>query len=125
MTGVHEVMALEERRRQALLAGDLPALLQLLAADMTYVHSTGACDRRDSYLAKLAGGSLRYLELDFAELQVQVLTQAATVTGRMTAAISKDGQRKHVTSLFMTVWARGVDGEWRLHAHQGTPLPAV
>lgn len=125
MTRVPEVLALEERRRQALLAGDLPALQRLLAEDLVYVHSTGACDGRDSYLAKLAGGSLQYLELDFSSLQVQVLSQAATVSGRMTALVSKDGQRKNVASLFMTVWARGVDGEWRLHAHQGTPLPAA
>ena len=118
MSSVPMLLALEERRRQALLAGDLPALQRLLAEGLVYVHSTGACDRRDSYLAKLAGGSLRYLELDFSE-------QAATVSGRMSALVSKDGQRKSVASLFMTVWACGADGEWRLHAHQGTPLPAA
>ena len=125
MTRVPEILALEELRRQALLAGDLPALQRLLAEDLVYVHSTGACDGRDSYLAKLAGGSLQYLELDFFSLQVQVLPQAATVSGRMVALVSKDGQRKNVASLFMTVWARGADGEWRLQAHQGTPLPAA
>lgn len=125
MSSIPMLLALEERRRQALLAGDLPALQRLLAEGLVYVHSTGACDRRDSYLAKLAGGSLRYLELDFSELQVQLLQQAATVSGRMSALVSKDGQRKSVASLFMTVWACGADGEWRLHAHQGTPLPAA
>ena len=117
------VLALEERRRQALLAGDLPALQGLLSPDLVYVHSTGACDRRDSYLAKLASGSLRYLSLNFSDLQVQVLQQAAVVTGRMAAQVSKDGQPKNVASLFMTVWACGADGAWRLCAHQGTPLP--
>jgi len=119
------VLALEERRRQALLAGDLPALRGLLADDLVYVHSTGVCDRRDSYLAKLSGGSLKYLELNFSELQVQLLQQAAVVSGRMAAVVSKDGQRKNVASLFMTVWGCGADGAWRLHAHQGTPLPAA
>jgi hypothetical protein len=119
------VLALEERRRQALLAGDLPALRGLLADDLVYVHSTGACDRKDSYLAKLSGGSLQYLELNFSDLQVQTLQQAAVVSGRMAAVVTKDGQRKNVASLFMTVWGCGVDGAWRLHAHQGTPLPAA
>lgn len=117
------VLVLEERRRQALLAGDLPALQGLLADDLIYVHSSGACDRKDSYLAKLSGGSLKYLELDFGGLQVHLLQQAAVVNGRMAAVISKDGQRKKVASLFMTVWGCGADGAWRLHAHQGTPVP--
>lgn len=55
------VLALEERRRQALLAGDLPALQGLLDSHLTYVHSTGTCDGKDSYLAKLSGGSLQSL----------------------------------------------------------------
>lgn len=118
------VLELEERRRQALLAGDLTALQGLLADDLVYVHSSGACDRKDSYLAKLSGGNLKYLELEFGRLQVQLLQQqAAVVSGRMSAVISKDGQHKNVASLFMTVWGYGADDAWRLHAHQGTPVP--
>lgn len=117
-------LALEERRRQALLAGDLPVLQGLLADDLVYVHSTGASDRKDSYLAKLASGSLQYLALDFSELQTQSLQLATVVSGRMSAVVRKDGQEKIVASLFMTVWGCDRDGVWRLHAHQGTPLPS-
>jgi hypothetical protein len=125
MVSASEILALEERRRHTLLAGDLPVLRQLLADDLVYVHSTGACDRKDSYLNKLSGGSLKYLELNFSDLQVQSLQQVAVVSGRMAAIVSKDGQSKNVASLFMTVWGCGADGAWRLHAHQGTPLPAT
>jgi hypothetical protein len=125
MVSASEILALDERRRHTLLAGDLLALQGLLADDLVYVHSTGACDRKNSYLAKLSSGSLQYLDLNFSDLQVQTLQQAAVVSGRMAAVVSKDGQRKNVASLFMTVWGCGVDGAWRLHAHQGTPLPAA
>ena len=125
MTTSNLVLALEDRRRQALLATDLPALDGLLADDLLYVHSTGVCDNKDSYLGKLSSGSLKYLELNFRDLHVQVLQQAAIVSGRMSAVVSKEGQRKSVASLFMTVWGCGTDGAWRLHAHQGTPLPAT
>ena len=125
MTDTARVLALEERRRQALLAGDGPALQDLLAASLVYVHSTGLCDGKDSYLHKIDSGSLKYLSLNFSDLQVQILPQAAVVHGRMQAQISKDGQVKNVASLFMTVWNCGADGVWRLQAHQGTPLPAA
>lgn len=122
MVSAQHVLALEERRRQALLEGDLPILQGLLADGLVYVHSTGACDGKESYLAKLSGGSLKYLELNFSDQRVQMLQQAAVVCGRMEAVISKDGQRKTVASLFMTVWSCDAEGKWRLHAHQGTPL---
>lgn len=125
MTDARFVLALEERRRQALLAGDLPALQELLADGLVYVHSTGVCDRKATYLTKLSDGSLRYLELNFSNLQVQVLQKAAVVSGRMAATVSKDGQQKNVASLFMTVWACESDDVWRLHAHQGTSIPVV
>ena len=123
MTTLNLVLSLEDRRRQALLATDLSALNGLLAEDLLYVHSTGVCDDKDSYLGKLSSGTLKYLELNFRDLHVQVLQQAAVVSGRMSAVVSKEGQRKSVASLFMTVWSYGADGTWRLHAHQGTPLP--
>ena len=119
------MIALEERRRQALLSCDVNTLQSLLSDNLIYMHSTGACDHKDSYLAKLTNGSLKYLKLNFGEMHVQELRHAAVVTGRMSATISKDGQQKEVASLFMTVWACGTDGTWRLHAHQGTPVPTA
>lgn len=116
------VLALEERRRQAMLAGDVSTLQALLADDLAYVHSSGGLDTQASYLAKLADGRLRYLEVDLLELQVQCLREAAVVRGRMAARILMDGQPRTVASKFMTVWGRGADGNWRLHAHQGTPV---
>ena len=97
----------------------------LLAQDLVYVHSTGLSDRRDSYLAKLSSGSLKYLELNFSGLQAQLLQHVAVVSARMAAAILKDGQRKELASCFMTVWACEADGVWRLQAHQGTALPSA
>ena len=125
MFSTDTILALEERRRQALLTADLAALNELLATGLVYVHSTGVADTKASYTAKLAGGGLKYLELSFAGLAVQRLPQAAIVSGRMAAIVSKDGQPKNVASQFMTVWACDANGHWQLHAHQGTPLPAA
>lgn len=117
------VLKLEERRRQAMLAADLPTLQELLAEDLSYVHSSGSPDNKESYLAKLSGGNLKYLSVDLRSLQVQLLPQAAVVTGRMSAVINMNDQRKNIESVFMTVWSCDSNGVWRLHAHQGTPVP--
>jgi len=126
----HAVLAAEEWRRQALLSADLEALQVLLADALVYVHSTGASDSKDSYLAKLRSGSLRYQALQFEDLQARGVGQAGdavVVTGRMVAEVLKDGQPRAVRSLFMTVWTRApgtAPVPWQLCAHQGTPLPA-
>lgn len=118
----------EAQRREALLAGDTVALDVLLSDALVYVHSNAARDDKASYLAKLSNGSLRYLSLVFEDMQCHSMGECAVVTGRMLAQISKEGQSKHVRSLFMTVWAlqAHADGQartWRLCAHQGTPAP--
>lgn len=119
------VLALEARRREALLSSDWAALQGLLAEGLVYVHSTGASDTRSTYLAKLTGGVLRYQTLEFFDSRVQTFQNVAVVTGRMAATVIKDGQPRSVASLFMTVWSSEPDGVWRLHAHQGAPLPAA
>lgn len=119
------VLQLEQRRREALLAGDGAALEALLSPDIVYMHSTGTRDTRTSYLHKIREGALRYLRLEWSNLQVQVLPAAALVTGRMDATVRKDGQDKPVRSAFLTVWVAEpgtVGSAWRLRAHQGTPL---
>jgi hypothetical protein len=118
------VLALEERRQKALLTGDLLVLQDLLADDLVYVHSTGARDSKASYLDKLSSGGLKYMALNFSDLQVRTLQQTAVVSGRMAAVINKEGQQKKVASLFMTVWVCCPDGHLRLLAHQGTPVNA-
>ncbi|MGH6628008.1 MAG: nuclear transport factor 2 family protein [Burkholderiaceae bacterium] len=121
------VLAWEQQRRTALLTGDAEALAPLLSDALVYVHSTAARDGKASYLAKLRDGALRYLSLEFDQLQAQVSDGAALVTGHVRATVRKDGQDKAVRSMFLTVWLpepAGAAVVWRLRAHQGTPLPA-
>jgi Domain of unknown function (DUF4440) len=53
-------LAADQARRNAMAADDLEGLAALLADECLYVHSTGAVDTKQSYLAKLADGSIRY-----------------------------------------------------------------
>lgn len=120
------VLHWEQLRCEAMLAGDSVALEALLSDAIMYVHSTGARDTRDSYLRKIREGALRYLRLEFSDLQAQVLPSAALVTGRMSATVLKEGQERSVSSVFLTVWAPELSDAgsvWRLCAHQGTPRP--
>ena len=120
------VLQCEQRRRDAMLAGDSAALEDLLSEAIVYVHSTGVHDTRDSYLRKIRDGAIRYLRLELCDLQAQVLPGVDLVTGTMQATVLKGGQEKPVSSVFLTVWVpepSDMEGAWRLRAHQGTSLP--
>ncbi|CAN7675984.1 nuclear transport factor 2 family protein [Pseudorhodoferax sp. LjRoot39] len=117
-----QLLALEERRRAAMLAGDLGALRALLAPDLRYTHSTGACDTRDSLLAMLAGGQIAYRQLAFTPLAVQCTADADTVSGEMHAEVLRDGVPRGVAARYLAVWLQRA-GVWQLAAFQGTALP--
>jgi ketosteroid isomerase-like protein len=116
------VLALEERRRAAMLAGDIAALQALLAPDLRYTHSTGICDGRDSLLAKLAGGQIAYRQLAFTPLAVQCKADAGIVGGEMHAEVLRDGQPRSIAARYLAVWLQRM-GTWQLAAFQGTALP--
>jgi len=118
------VIALEQRRLAAMLAHDVDALDALLSDGLVYVHSSGLRDGKASYLGHLREGRLGYVRLGFTALEGHPLAQAVVITGRMEGLVRILGREQPVRTLFMTVWAPGPDGGWRLQAHQGTPEPA-
>ena len=117
------VLQAEEKRRQALLAGDLNALDALLSPALVYVHSSGGQDSKASYLQHMRSGTLQYQSMSFEALQAHPASSCCIVTGRMLAQVTRNGQPMSIRSLFMTVWAPapGTAPVWQLQAYQGTP----
>ncbi len=125
----HPVLQAEARRLAAMRANDTRALAALLHDDVIYVHSSGGVDTKQSVLANITSGKLRYLQVAFEDLAASDLGPVAIVTGRMVATVHRDGKDLDIRSQFMTVWQAGAPSgddagsePWRLRAHQGTPL---
>ena len=125
----HPVLQAEAKRLAAMRANDTQALAPLLHEGIVYLHSSGGTDSKESVLAKLKSGQLRYLRVDFEDLAVADMGCAAVVTGRMVATVHREGKDLDIRSQFMTVWqardplSDDPAGEpWRLRAHQGTPI---
>jgi ketosteroid isomerase-like protein len=118
------VLAAEEARRKAMVAADLDALDALLADDCLYVHSTGQIDTKQSYLAKLADGTIRYITCDAEAVQPLDLGQTVIVMHHMLADITLGGQPRSIRSQAAAVWQLTDGGVPKLVYFQGTPLPA-
>ena len=62
-----EVLQLERQRAAAMVREDIGALQELLAEDLSYTHSDGRRDTKESLLALIAGPSMRYLGIDYSD----------------------------------------------------------
>ncbi|MDB5930297.1 MAG: nuclear transport factor 2 family protein [Polaromonas sp.] len=116
------LLAAEEGRRLAMLAGDTQALGELLSESLVYRHSTGLKDSRQSYLEKLASGALRYQSLTFMAPVATLIGTAGMVAAEMHATVQRGELRQGIASTYLAVWQHTPDG-WKLLAVQATALP--
>jgi hypothetical protein len=114
----------EKRRCSAMLANDAAELDAALDARLQFHHSNGVVDDKAAYLAKMAGGRIRYTGIAWEEEKVVELGNgAALLTGKMITDVSVEGVDKRLVNRAITVWASGGDG-WKLVAFQSTPMAA-
>lgn len=116
------ILDAEKQRCNAMLDNDIAALDALLDPDLAFAHATGALDDKTAYMAKIAGGKIVYIGIDWPEAQVTPLGDAhALLTGRMATHVRVDGVEKQLDNRVTTIWVLG-GGAWRLLAFQSTPL---
>lgn len=122
MDASNELLALEMRRCNAMVAADADALDLLLSEDLTWTHSSARQDTKASFVAGLRAGGTRYLEIRRSEEQVRVHGDLAVVTGLADMRASIKGEEKALRNRYTNVWARA-DGTWRMVAWQSTAVP--
>lgn len=118
-----EIRALEDRRYQAMVTGDLATLETLLGDDLVYTHSTSLVDSKTSYLEKLAAKKVVYRKAERPEEHIQLWGDTAVITGEVRLEVLVDGGPRAMRSRFTNVWARRPTG-WQMVAWQSTPVSA-
>jgi ketosteroid isomerase-like protein len=117
-----DIRAAEQTWSKAILAKDTSTLEKLLADGLIYAHSTGIVDTKSSYLAKIAGGGLKYIAVEFESMTVKSYGTTAVMFAQVhIRGINQNGPFDD--HLLMThVWHQeGKD--WQLVAHQTTKIP--
>lgn len=117
-----QILALEERRRQALLEADVEGLAELLSTRLRFAHANAVYDDRSSLLDRMRSGNIVYQSLDIGSREVVDLGDTALLISRLTADVLVGGQPRAIDNWTLSVWARE-GGEWRLVAYQPTPVP--
>ena len=113
-----EILALENRRIEAMLKGDVRVLDEILADDLIYTHTTARLDTKASFIDAVKTGKSVYnsLELQFGE--VRDLGDTAVVTGHGKFHV---GSNKFELK-FTDVYAKR-NGAWQMVAWQSTRIP--
>ncbi|WBP90908.1 nuclear transport factor 2 family protein [Kitasatospora cathayae] len=114
-----DIRALENRRFEALVTGDLDGFAEIAHPELAYTHSSGTLDTLDSYLTKCASGFFVYHWIEHPIDRITVIGDTAIVIGEMRADLSVNGVHRKLENRSLAVWTR-VDGKWKFLAYQAT-----
>jgi uncharacterized protein (TIGR02246 family) len=117
------VLAAQDRRIAATIAGDVAALAGMMTADLTYTHSSGVEEPKAEFLEALKNGKYAYREIVPRDRRVRVHGDAAIVSGPCHVVIEPGGKRTEVDLYFTELYVKEA-GEWRMALWQSTRLPA-
>lgn len=117
------ILAAEDARFAAMVAGNATEMHRWLAPDLEYVHSTGEVENRDQLIDGVMSGRRRYLAIAPGERRVSFLGDgAALVQGPAEVQVAAGATTVDFQIRYLAVYVF-VDGGWQLHAWQSLRLP--
>tara|TARA_B110000503_G_C7027950_1_gene362695 strand:+ start:66 stop:437 length:372 start_codon:yes stop_codon:yes gene_type:complete len=120
MSDVEALMNVDAQRRAAMVSADVLALGRYLADDLSWTHSSGKTDSKESFLVAMASGATVYHSLDVRGTQVRIFGDIFVLEGIVFGDVTKNGLDKKLINRFITLWQKGEGGVFQLHAWQST-----
>lgn len=117
------VLAADDARLQALIAGDVDALERVLSDDLVFVHANGRQDDKHGYLAYCRSGHVRYRAIARREPAVKITSGIAVLCAAADIEVTMDGAQRSATARYMSVWTKSAGG-WKLLAIDMVRSPA-
>ncbi len=117
---LEDLLALDDLRLRAMLAGDVQALSEMLEPGLSYTHSDGRTDTKESYLAALKEGRLNYRRCERESVLANVHGSVAILEGRLRLHALDQGQEKAIRIHYLANWLNDARHGWRLHAWAST-----
>ena len=115
------ILELEQRRFKAMCDGDADALSALLHDRLTYTHSSGAVDSKESYTRGVREKVWDYHSITPSDAKVSMKGNAAVVHCRLRFDLTARGVPRIIETVALAVWVD--DGGWTCIAVHSTPAP--
>ncbi len=117
-----EVLDTVESWRKAVLAQDVKTLDKVFAPEMTYGHSNGHIDTKDTFINTIQNKKEVYNELNLDDMNVRIVGNTALVRHKMTGNVRlEDGSINKPNLGVLQVWSKTGKG-WQLLARQAFKL---
>jgi len=117
------VAAAAERLRLAMIDPTPAALAPLVADDLSYGHSGGRVDTKDSFIGDLVAGKSDFVTIAITDQSIKVVGNSAIVRHTLTADTNDSGKPGKVQIKILGVWQQQ-GGSWKLLARQAVRVAA-
>ena len=112
-----------EKLRVAMIAPTPTALSALVADDLSYGHSGGRVDTKDSFIGDLVAGKSDFVTIAITDQSIKVVGNSAIVRHTLTADTNDSGKPGKVQIKILGVWQQQ-GGSWKLLARQAVRVAA-
>lgn len=106
-----------EKLRVAMIDPTPTALSALVADDLSYGHSGGRVDTKDSFIGDLVAGKSDFVTIAITDQSIKVVGNSAIVRHTLTADTNDSGKPGKVQIKILGVWQQQ-GGSWKLLARQ-------
>jgi ketosteroid isomerase-like protein len=120
----HQITAVEERLRLAMLASDSRALDELISQDLIFTNHLGQALGKQADLELHRSGVLKFYTLEPSETQVKTSGQLAIISVRMQLTGSYGGVYFSTDLRFTRVWCRSTADAWQIVAGHSSAVQA-
>lgn len=117
------VAAAAEKLRLAMIDPTPAALAQLVADDLSYGHSGGKVDSKDSFIGDLVNGKSDFITIAITDQTIKVVGNTAIVRHTLTADTNDSGKPGKVQIKILGVWQQQ-SAQWKLLARQAVRVAA-
>jgi len=119
---VAEVEAAVERFRQTMVEPDEATFYRLTSPKLTYGHSSGLVEDRQTCIASMVTGKYKFLSLELSGQQIEISGNTAIVRHRFFAHTHDSGKEPGTVTLHvLQIWQRADEG-WQLLARQAVKI---
>lgn len=119
----HEVEALEEQWRTALLTSDVATMDRLLSDDFIGISMTGEATTKMEYLEHVRNRTLLLTKIDLSDRRVKLVGSVAIVTSRAEVEGTNEGESMKGTFRYTRVYQRWPSGVWKTTNFEATRVP--
>jgi len=116
-----DLLRLDDERSRAMTTADTAVLERLMADDVVYTHSSGRLDSKKSFIASIAGGTVKYRRIDRKDVATSLREGFAFLTGAIEIDVETGGKLLHLNLRFSNVWEPTAKG-WQQILWQSTPI---